>query len=284
MKLFISWSGDRSRKLAESLRNWIPKVINAVEPWLSASDIDPGSRWSPEIAGQLEDTKFGVICLTSDNLSSTWLHFESGALSKLVDKSKVVPLLLDNNPVDIKGPLSQFQAVKANKDDIKKLMTAINIAVSAAGEKGIDKSMLDEAFDVWWPKLEANLKDIPKSIRKPEESKRSEREMIEEILNLVRRLSRNNSYEDLINIYFSSDNPSTKDKTASLIKLLKYFNQRSGNDPSFRSFWIEALTTTSLEPTSSLEGGEEDDSTPKGKKKDDDDNNKLPEGSNPKPK
>ncbi len=50
MKLFISWSGARSEYIAEVLREWLPNVIQAVCPWMSASDIDKGSRWSSNLA------------------------------------------------------------------------------------------------------------------------------------------------------------------------------------------------------------------------------------------
>ena len=64
LDVFISWSGERSRVFAEALRNWIPKIMNAVEPWLSSSDIEKGARWGVDVATKLEASKVGIICLT----------------------------------------------------------------------------------------------------------------------------------------------------------------------------------------------------------------------------
>jgi hypothetical protein len=56
VEVFISWSGERSKCVAEALRNWIPKIINAVLPWLSSADIDKAhdgvltspQSWNPQ--------------------------------------------------------------------------------------------------------------------------------------------------------------------------------------------------------------------------------------------
>ena len=66
MKVFISWSGDRSKYVARALYEWIPRVIQNVEPWLSA-EMPKGVKWSPEIAKALDETKFGVFCVTPEN-------------------------------------------------------------------------------------------------------------------------------------------------------------------------------------------------------------------------
>src|SRR5205807_1107469 len=52
MKVFISWSGSRSHKVALILRNWLPSVLQHVDPWLSSEDIDKGARWIVELGTQ----------------------------------------------------------------------------------------------------------------------------------------------------------------------------------------------------------------------------------------
>lgn len=184
MKLFLSWSGPRSKAVAESLRDWLPNVIQAVQPWMSASDIDKGTRWGSEVAAQLQEVRVGIVCLTADNLNAPWLLFETGALSKTLEKTFVCPYLLDIEPTDLTGPFAQFQATKAQKDDTKKLLGTIN---KAMGDQALDKKLLDKQFEKWWPDLDESLRNIPATL---EEShpKRGEREMLEELLLLVRAL------------------------------------------------------------------------------------------------
>jgi hypothetical protein len=67
MKVFLSWSGERSRAIAEALREWIPNVIQAVQPWMSAEDIDKGLRWISEVAIELEQTRFGNLSYAGES-------------------------------------------------------------------------------------------------------------------------------------------------------------------------------------------------------------------------
>ena len=94
MKVFISWSGDRSQALAQALREWLPMVLHYVEPWLSQSDIEAGERWANEVAKELDASKFGIICITRENITSPWILFEAGALAKFMQEGRVIPLLL----------------------------------------------------------------------------------------------------------------------------------------------------------------------------------------------
>jgi|SRR2546423_130391 len=191
MKVFISWSGERSRLVAEALRYWLPKVIQAIQPWMSSSDIEKGTRWRTDIASELEQSSIGIICLTPDNLNSTWLHFEAGALSKQLQNTYVCTFLYGLEPADVREPLAQFQTTKAQRDDLKKLIQTIN---NAFGEKKLPDSEVNETFDVWWPKLEQRLSNIPEPQSSPK-TQREEREILEEILELVRAQYRSKEAE-----------------------------------------------------------------------------------------
>lgn len=186
MDVFISWSGERSRAAAEALRNWLPKIINAIKPWLSSEDIEKGARWSVDVAGRLEKVKAGIICLTPSNLHSEWILFEAGALSKTLQNTFVCPFLIGLEPSDVKPPLAQFQATKAVKADVLKLLKTLNTVLS---ESALGEEHIKEAFEVWWPKLEVQLKDLPadEPTAKPH---RTERDILEEILALVRNQNR----------------------------------------------------------------------------------------------
>ena len=108
MKIFVSWSGERSHSLAEAVYEWLPLVLHYVAPWLSNADIEAGERWANEVAKELENSNFGIISVTRENVASPWILFEAGALAKSLQGSRVIPLLLDLEFRDITGPLAQF--------------------------------------------------------------------------------------------------------------------------------------------------------------------------------
>ncbi len=105
-KVFISWSGDLSNKLAEAVRQWLPGVLQFVKPYFTPSDIEKGTRWGSDIMSELDSSDIGIICLTKDNLDKPWILFESGALSKNFDKAHVCTLLFNVDTTDLKGPLT----------------------------------------------------------------------------------------------------------------------------------------------------------------------------------
>ncbi len=130
MKVFISWSGHRSGQLASALRDWLPGVLQVIEPWLSSEDLPVGARWADEIARSLQATDVGIICLTPENLESPWLMYEAGALSKRVGESLVCTYALDIPLSAITGPLAQFQSALAQREDTFQLIRTLNAAQS----------------------------------------------------------------------------------------------------------------------------------------------------------
>lgn len=206
MKVFISWSGETSLKVAQVFREWLPSVIQSITPYVSSEDIDKGARWSTDIAKELEDSTFGILCVTKNNMEAPWLSFEAGALSKTMEKSFVTPFLFDIKRSDVKGPILQFQSTIFDKEDIKKLLKTLN---KACGDSGISESQLEKTFDVWYPTLEKELTNIKDSIidntpnQNTDEKETHSSEILEEILDLSRdnqKLLRNPDskiYDDL---------------------------------------------------------------------------------------
>jgi len=155
MKVFLSWSGELSHKIAVELRDWLPYVIQSIQPYVSSEDIDKGTRWSIDIAKELEDSSFGILCVTPQNLEAPWINFEAGALSKAFNNSNVSPFLFGLKPSDLKkSPLLQFQSTLYEKKDLLKLILSINNAV---GAEKLDESKLKKTFDVWFETLKLKL-------------------------------------------------------------------------------------------------------------------------------
>jgi TIR domain len=127
MKVFISWSGRRSHEVAEALAEWLRKVIQSAEPWVS-SEVERGVKWLDEIGKSLDAHSIGIICVTPGNVEKPWLNFEAGALSKhLGVDGRVIPYLLDfRSASELQQPLGQFNASLANEDGTHDLVKTLN--------------------------------------------------------------------------------------------------------------------------------------------------------------
>src|SRR5687768_7768976 len=110
MRVFISWSGKNSlsHEVALLLRDWIPKVIQRAECFVSSHDIEAGSLWLNDIMENLATSKVAIVCLTRSNVDKRWLHFEAGAIGAKLDVGYVCPLLINLKESDVSFPLSSF--------------------------------------------------------------------------------------------------------------------------------------------------------------------------------
>jgi len=188
MRVFISWSGELSRQLGEVLRDWLPSALQFVRPYFSSNDIEKGTRWEGMLTGELSESSVGLFVMTKENRGSKWLHFEAGAIAKIMDRSRVCPILFGLEPTDLEGPLALFQSTRFTKDDMRKLFMSIN---TAGGDLKLPEVAAGKVFDKWWPDLETQLATILKGYKPvgPELEVRSERKLIEEILERVRKIS-----------------------------------------------------------------------------------------------
>jgi hypothetical protein len=141
------------------------------------------------------------VCLTSENLDAPWLLFESGAISKMKD-AKTCTFLLDVTSTDVKLPLAQFQHTMATKEDAFRLVKDMNAEVRGCGERSLADQKLIDAFDLHWPRLASELERI-RAEAGPKPTKRTDRELLEDILETVRRLEPKHggeiSLEDVLN-------------------------------------------------------------------------------------
>jgi len=156
-KIFISWSGDRSKEVAEALHSWILLMFDNADPWVSTRNLDGGVNWFQVLSERLNESEIGIFCLTPENISSnhianhSWMLYEAGALAKT---RSVCPYLLDIESGEIMEPLREFHAITANESETKNLANTLNKSIK------LDNALLDKKFETFWPDLEKKLNDI----------------------------------------------------------------------------------------------------------------------------
>lgn len=188
MNVFLSWSGERSKRVTELLDEWLQCVIQACDPWMSSKDIDRGSLWFTEINNQLQNTTIGIICLTQENLTKPWILFEAGALAKGLSTSRVCTFLIDLEPTDVSTPLSQFNHTIPTKEGIWELVRTLNTSLK---DKGLKESILEQVFETYWPSFENKFNDIISSTEVAGPViKREEDDILMEILSATRSMDR----------------------------------------------------------------------------------------------
>jgi len=187
MKIFVSWSGELSQKVAQQLKKWLPCIIQSVDVFYSTEDIEKGENWDSKISSQLAECNYGIICLTSENTSAPWINFEAGAIAKALE-SRVSALMINIKPSDIQGPLKRYQATKLERDDVYHLISDINSSV----ETPLSTDVLNSTFSAIWASMYEEIQCIinkytPQNAKAVSAKKVENSEAVEEILQLVRK-------------------------------------------------------------------------------------------------
>lgn len=154
MKVFICWSGRRSKQLAEALHQWLPSVLKDLAPTYSP-DISKGELWFDSIHQELNSSQAGIVCLTPENMDSAWIHFEAGALFR--QTTKIFTLLYKVPAGSLRGPLSHFEGTEATRVDLGKLVEAL--ATLTAKEASDPRERL-KVIEEQWPVFETHLNEI----------------------------------------------------------------------------------------------------------------------------
>ena len=181
--VFISWSGDPSKGIAEALSSLISNVFQELRSFVSSNDIEAGTNWFGRITDELARTNFGILCLTPLNLDKQWIHFEAGAIAKQIpDKASVVPFLYDVSPSDLTPPLNMFTGVLADQDGTLKLLVSLN----EIRLEPFEQERLKQVFEKWWPEFAERLKTLPSIPAAAAIQPRSEHDLLEELLARVK--------------------------------------------------------------------------------------------------
>jgi len=159
MRVFISWSGERSKQAALCLREWLQDVMQGVEVWMSP-DILAGERWFEVVLKELGASHYCVACLTPENFRSPWVLFEAGAIANCPGgKGFACAYLIDITVDELeRHPLSHFQMARADENGTWELVKSIN---EARGDARLDQHRLEKAFKKWWKDLDGVLQVLP---------------------------------------------------------------------------------------------------------------------------
>ncbi|MEG3631306.1 toll/interleukin-1 receptor domain-containing protein [Streptomyces poriticola] len=190
----MSWSGMPSRRCAERLASWLRYFSDEIDPFVSSESIRKGARGLDEIKRQLDESSFGIACVTRANIDAPWITFESGALSKEVDerKGQLVPFLLEGSHDDLEAassPLRQFQSARAHdEEDVLNMVRTINTVLRESANRPPDNSRVDSLFRKVWPELRDALAaiDCTGGMRDQAPPRRSAQEILEDLTSLVR--------------------------------------------------------------------------------------------------
>jgi hypothetical protein len=170
MKIFISWSGEKSRIFAEAFKPWLEQVLPGTDVWLSSEDIDKGTIWFTEIINELEKCHCGVLCITKGNYLAPWIHFEAGAMIKGLGKSRIATILLDLDYGELKQPLNQFNGLRLDRVGARHLVKSFN----KVSERPIREAIVERSFEAFWPELkEAYTRLFPETVDLKGDEKKS---------------------------------------------------------------------------------------------------------------
>tara|TARA_R110002111_G_scaffold100976_6_gene156512 strand:+ start:71405 stop:72229 length:825 start_codon:yes stop_codon:yes gene_type:complete len=157
MDVLLGWSKERSKLMASSLHEWLPKVLPSIKPWMSEKDISKGKDWFDELDGFLNGAKAVIVCLTPENIHSPWIYYECGHIAGRSKTNLVYPYCIENLSKSLSdGPLRRFQHTKAEKEDTFRLVKSLNSQLSEI----LEPSRLEINFERAWADLHGTISRI----------------------------------------------------------------------------------------------------------------------------
>lgn len=161
-QIFISWSGGVGQKVGAALHEWLPAVIQELNPFFSPQ-IDKGTFWHNEISNNLEAANFGIVCITEESVRSPWLHYEAGALSQKLKTREEPRVALFLHKVEYASLTPPLQALQGTKSEIEQSVWDLVVTINKQCTSPLPEKRLRESFDLTYPRLRASLESIEAS-------------------------------------------------------------------------------------------------------------------------
>jgi len=159
MRIFISWSDQRSQAVAAALKSWLEDTLVTVDIFMS-TDIPAGQKWFSQLLGELHCADYCIVCMTPENMRSPWLLFETGAIAARSKETRISCYLLELLPEQLAHhPLYAFQAVRANRKGTAALVRSI---LEAGRSRSPSSAEIETLMDGWSNLWDAIL-EIPAS-------------------------------------------------------------------------------------------------------------------------
>lgn len=184
MKIFISWSGQRERAVAEALREALPDLcVTEVEVFVSSKSISKGANGTSVIEANLDTSDYGIILVSRENQNAPWLNYEGGWLASTLSRP-VSTICLDLRPGDVTSPLAPRQATQFESEDD---MTELLRQIAETANPSIPPRAFNTLLKSVWPSIRESWKpnDAPSA---GEKNQRSEQDMLAEIVERVRNV------------------------------------------------------------------------------------------------
>jgi len=142
MLVFICWSGDKSKAIAEFIKELFNNILPRNIKIFISEDIPPGDFWPISLQQKLVEASFGIVCITNTNQTAPWMLYEAGCISnKCQNKNEhnIIPVLIDIPKLtDPSNPLSQYQYKQLSIESLKEILNKILI-FSSSNENTIKK-------------------------------------------------------------------------------------------------------------------------------------------------
>ncbi len=154
LKVFISWAGDRANAIGKGFHDFLPDVVNAVQPFMSGMNIDKGTRWGDVLNGTLQESSCAIVCITRESINSIWVAFEAGAISRAAGgtdgaRYRIWTYLSGLESKDLQlTPFAEYQATDSTQDETFRLVQSIN----TLSPDPVSADSLKRRFDaLFWP-------------------------------------------------------------------------------------------------------------------------------------